>query len=968
MICFAFDTETTGLFDGGAWRSTKWEYTSKRIQDAPYLLDIGIVVLEYSTGKVLERCQMFVSGAPASHPKALETHGLTEVFLAEKGQSLENVMAKVAGLFARWEPKALLGYNVKFDLRVLLSCCVRAKLRGLHDAFAAAKHVDVMFLAMPLVGKRDPATFRPIPCRLVECLAFLFPDETFENLHTALQDIECTVKCYLEIRRRNPLHADVLGTKVNLSPQQRTIYSKYMLFSQNQDILVDACPGAGKTFLMINIIASLLERRERPSPRICLLTYNRSLADMYEVEFRKFGIDNLRSRSKVYHASTMDSLCYKLLGKSYGRTNYVEMFRNTDPADLKGEEVDKLRKCGYFFVDEYQDLKAEHLFLLQFLARTCPKARWFAAGDIRQTLYGESGAQPIGVREFRKWSFETIDTTFRCSGQVVAFCNQVFSRVDWKAEKNLVWESAKSVFKQPMLAHTTEVNLNVQYRYVPTFTMRATEQLLDFLVLRIEALRTNAKETISILSPTVHSEKAKRMFVDVELRLCQIYGAAFVFRHGSDQERRVSSKQHAVEIQSIHTSKGLTIDHVLLINYFECASNDNDVDWSFQPKSVQSCIKLFVAASRARKSLTLVDNHVNNTGCMPMGDVRLDPTGDTPCDRKMQTQEGEPPWVLSVHDAVRRHKSRPFECLVATPTRFCLTAKGYPGGSFDHPFATRKDREFTQHLGNEMMWSLYATTIETYLQQQLGVPLVFPCWINSLEERYWVKHGFVSPDVQQRYETLTGRSYTKEKPWVMVVPNHALECQGELYERYAKHADDEPTPSRSWTIARIVTYPDKSLLPCFDLKDQELGESTFWPELLGNVRNHFEEMESKGYARHWRHPVPSIDTRYGKATVTISGRPPVYWVSPCKSHIVLWLLSTVKDETLTTQEDFGGFYQLHLYNLMLQRKYAEAKVEGFIYFSLTGKLMRKDMTLQRPQELDDDSPREKKRLVAEQQV
>jgi len=959
MIILAFDTETTGLPSAECKGKLRWPYKwdkiSQYVRCLPYLVDIGIVILEMKDCKQLADLQLFISDSPPSAPGALAVHKLTGDFLEEHGVAVQDALAQVMAMIRKWKPVAVLGYNVRFDIKVLMAAAVRLNNRELFGFLQSAKQIDVMDLAMPIVNKRDPRNGRPLPSKLIECLKFFFPQSTFTNLHTALADIKATVAVFSEIQQRFPKFADIFSEAMAMSSEQRQLYSKFLLY--NQDMLVDAAPGAGKTFLMINIIAALLKRSGKQrihKDGICLLCYNRALADMYETEFKKFGLPKVQTKAAIFHMSTLDSLCRKLINRNVGLTNYCKLFmdnqRSRMPAKVSEKHLAGLRACKYVFVDEYQDLKEEHIFLLKFIAEAAPQARWFAAGDIRQTLYGEMGAQPMAVRALRNWRFETISSTYRCAGSVVDFCNAVFAQCDFSTPENTKWAAVESIFRLPLRTLDPEP-VNVTYKMLLTGSLWASDELLAYVREKIANLRrAEPNHSIGILSPVIKSTRAKNMMMDIELCLSREFGPLAVFRRGQGGGRSVviSPKQHAVEIQSIHASKGLTIDHVFLINFFECQRGPGGakgIDWSFQLHSVQSCIKLFVAASRAKRSLTLIDNRVAFTRCMrPVDDIkaRLTPESDAP---KLTDFDPVPPSIalFSVCDAVDKHLcayGHSVDLLVDLQLSIeRVSDEGY--GTYRHPFTAFKDPALNQQLGNAMLIILYGQFLEIYVQRFFAFPETFPCFINRKESKFYNKNLTVSAAVKRRYENLTGRSFdaARPRPSVVMVPASSLAAQNSLFARYNRDRKRELTPAIAWNAARIQRYPSKALLPLFDFPSDQLTPigPDFWTELPRTLEKTFKQFADAGYQHHWQEELRSMSARWGPLEINILGRPDIFWLSEDQTHAILLDFKCVRTEDRIQESNFSGWHQLFLYKKLLERQFPTVtRTDCFIFSFLTG--------------------------------
>ena len=200
------------------------------------------------------------------------------------------------------------------------------------------------------------------------------------------------------------------------NPEQRRIVADNR---EQNNVLVLAGPGSGKTRVLVHRIAYLIRvRRENPRG-ILALAYNRHAA----VEIRRRLADLIGDDARGVMVMTCHALAMRLVGASFtGRANRLDEsdFRGIlqqavsllEGRGLPPEEADDYRNrllasFRWILVDEYQDVGQEEYDLISALAgRTQSdedsKLSLFAVGDDDQNIYSFSGASVEFIRRFER--------------------------------------------------------------------------------------------------------------------------------------------------------------------------------------------------------------------------------------------------------------------------------------------------------------------------------------------------------------------------------------------------------------------------------------------------------------------------------------------------------------------------------------------------------------------------------------
>ncbi len=214
---------------------------------------------------------------------------------------------------------------------------------------------------------------------------------------------------------------------------------------KNQNVLVLAGPGSGKTRVLVHRIAYLIRaRRERPKS-ILALTYNRHAA----VEVRSRLAELIGDDAKGVMVMTCHALAMRLAGFTFANRMeqpndevFEDVLRTAidllNGADLLPEDADEqrgrlLKGFRWILVDEYQDIDSVQYDLISALAgRTLndpdSKLNLFAVGDDDQNIYAFSGASVEFIRRFEqdyKAQKLFLTANYRSTHHIVAASNAV---------------------------------------------------------------------------------------------------------------------------------------------------------------------------------------------------------------------------------------------------------------------------------------------------------------------------------------------------------------------------------------------------------------------------------------------------------------------------------------------------------------------------------------------------------------
>ncbi len=186
----------------------------------------------------------------------------------------------------------------------------------------------------------------------------------------------------------------------------------------DENILILAGAGAGKTRVVVHRCAYLIRVQRVSAQSILVLCFNRQAAiTLRKRLYSLIGYDALSVTILTYHSFAMRLLGFSFKDKSKDDINFKTLLKDA-VALLKGEktllglEDDEQRErllAGYRFilVDEYQDVDEEQYQLISAIAGRTEneqesKLNLLAVGDDDQNIYSFRGANIAYIRKFEE--------------------------------------------------------------------------------------------------------------------------------------------------------------------------------------------------------------------------------------------------------------------------------------------------------------------------------------------------------------------------------------------------------------------------------------------------------------------------------------------------------------------------------------------------------------------------------------
>jgi DNA polymerase III epsilon subunit-like protein len=189
-----FDTETTGV-------PRDYKASISNIENWPRMIQLGYIVMDGD--KIVHEHETIIKPDGFEIPiQASSIHGITTEKALHDGAELVSVLDE----FGMWVGNCdtIIGHNVSFGVNIIGAEYFR--LYG-KSPLEGKKTIDTMESSKAYVGIRNSYGFKwP---KLAELYRKLF-NEDMGAAHTALQDIQNTVKCYFELERLGVIKQTVL--------------------------------------------------------------------------------------------------------------------------------------------------------------------------------------------------------------------------------------------------------------------------------------------------------------------------------------------------------------------------------------------------------------------------------------------------------------------------------------------------------------------------------------------------------------------------------------------------------------------------------------------------------------------------------------------------------------------------------------------------------------------------------------
>lgn len=317
--------------------------------------------------------------------------------------------------------------------------------------------------------------------------------------------------------------------------------------------------------------------------------------------------------------------------KSFSKTHNVIDF--TDMIYLSvGNPKIKLPMFDCVFIDEVQDLNKAQQLLVEKLIK--PKGRLISVGDRNQSIYGFAGADGNSF-EYFEGRTNTItlplSISYRCSKSIVENAKKVYPDIECfenNQEGEVRYGSIGEIEKDDMvICRNTRPLIDLYFKLLErgqsaTIVGRDIEVGLNKILAKVincdievgleklAELKLKLKEELK--AKGIRNVNTNKKYINLHEQIQVIKILCQGCEHMSQVESKIiemfkEDKKDAVKLRSIHRAKGLEADRVFLIERFE-GKRLIPSTYAVRPwELVQENNILFVALTRAKKSLILIN-------------------------------------------------------------------------------------------------------------------------------------------------------------------------------------------------------------------------------------------------------------------------------------------------------------------------------------------------------------------------
>lgn len=227
------------------------------------------------------------------------------------------------------------------------------------------------------------------------------------------------------------------------NPQQQALVAS----DENENLLILAGPGSGKTRVVVHRCAYLLRVKQVPASKLLVLCFNRMAA----TELRQRLVDLVGADAKwvtiqTYHGLSLRLSGHALTGLENPEENAEQQFQNmiqqaidllTGKVNCMNVDSDEMRdrllgSYRYILVDEYQDIDEKQYQLISALSGRNQdedsKLTILAVGDDDQNIYQFRGTNIGFIRQFEQDYQATkhfLVENYRSSRHIIEAANQL---------------------------------------------------------------------------------------------------------------------------------------------------------------------------------------------------------------------------------------------------------------------------------------------------------------------------------------------------------------------------------------------------------------------------------------------------------------------------------------------------------------------------------------------------------------
>jgi ATP-dependent DNA helicase RecQ len=293
-----------------------------------------------------------------------------------------------------------------------------------------------------------------------------YASKMIEDYHSALTfvddyfklEYQDFLKKYFKAKEKDIINRNITATKFkqifgSLSPRQLAIINN----QEDNQIVVAAGPGSGKTRVLVHKLASILLLEDIRYEQLLMLTFSRSAVN----EFKSRLSDLVGNIAYQIDIKTFHAYCFDILGRIGNLQKTDTIIRETIDM-IRNNQVDQTKITKMILViDEAQDMDQTEYELIEVLKEVNENLKIIAVGDDDQNIYAFRGSSNEYLRKLKENAafYELLDN-YRSHKNLVLFTNQFVQTIHNRMKTNFIESNTQKNGSIILVKHKSE-NLEV---------------------------------------------------------------------------------------------------------------------------------------------------------------------------------------------------------------------------------------------------------------------------------------------------------------------------------------------------------------------------------------------------------------------------------------------------------------------------------------------------------------------------
>ncbi len=263
---------------------------------------------------------------------------------------------------------------------------------------------------------------------------------------------------YFKAEKKDFINKNITETKFKqifglLSERQLAIINN----QDDDQIVVAAGPGSGKTRLLVHKLASIMLMEDIRYEQLLMLTFSRAAVNEFKTRLHELvGDIAYQIDIKTFH-----SYCFDILGRMGNLEKTDTIIRETIDM-IKNNEVDQTKITKMILViDEAQDMDETEYELIELLKDVNDNLKIIAVGDDDQNIYAFRGSSNEYLKKLKESAaYYELITNYRSHNNLVTFTNSFVQTINNRMKINFIESNTKDNGLIVLAKHKSE-NLEV---------------------------------------------------------------------------------------------------------------------------------------------------------------------------------------------------------------------------------------------------------------------------------------------------------------------------------------------------------------------------------------------------------------------------------------------------------------------------------------------------------------------------